>query len=48
MFVVKRYDSENGDDGIWETEIGEFKNVLDAIDEMKHENRFTTTIQRVN
>lgn len=37
MFVVKRYDSENGDDGIWETEIGEFKNVLDAIDEMKRQ-----------
>ena len=37
MFVVKRYDSEDGDDGIWETEISEFKDVLDAIDEMKRQ-----------
>lgn len=37
MFVIKRYDSENGDDGIWETEIGEFKDALDAIDEMKRQ-----------
>lgn len=37
MFVVKKYESEDGDDGIWETEISEFKDVLDAIDEMKHQ-----------
>lgn len=37
MFVVKRYDSEDGDDGVWKTEISEFKNVLDAIDEMKRQ-----------
>lgn len=37
MFVIKRYDSENGDDGIWETKIGEFKDALDAIDEMKRQ-----------
>lgn len=37
MFVVKRYDSEDGDDGVWETEISEFKDVLDAIDEMKRQ-----------
>ena len=37
MFVVKKYESEDGDDGVWETEISEFKDVLDAIDEMKHQ-----------
>lgn len=37
MFVVKKYESEDGDDGVWETEISEFKDVLDAIDEMKRQ-----------
>lgn len=40
MFVVKKYESEKDDDGIWESkesEFGEFNDILDAIDEMKHQ-----------
>lgn len=40
MFVVKKYESKCDDgvwESVWESEFGEFKDILDAIDEMKHQ-----------